>query len=406
MQVSGKVDDMAEGASQRPDRFSYYYLTLDKIPQARYREKLAMLGDIEDPYFTLDTRCSSEQGIEWQNWPNVLYPDIYNYFIETPSEYTKQELKAYKSLDGYKYFVDGWVSDILVLPLSSRPNVCLTSCKVKHSQRLSAAPLQPWVAVEKDGLVVCAHCNCMAGLGEACSHIAALLFTLEANSQVKKSLSCTSLPCYWLPPTFKSVPFARICDIDFTAPQTKQRKLCDDQQVSTPPASIPTSDMKPSASELNSLFKTLSETGKPAILSIVPGFCEAYVPLQVKGDLPSPLSNLYNESFLNLTYPALLSKCEEAYEDLSICSNQVELVENKTRKQSNSKIWFQQRSGRITASRLKAAVSLSPFLLPSLPSSLPPSLPLSLSLFLPFSFLHPYHFLSLFLPPSLIVVNL
>ena len=254
------------------------------------------------------------------------------------SEYTKQELKAYKSLDGYKYFVDGWVSDILVLPLSSRPNVCLTSCKVKHSQRLSAAPLQPWVAVEKDRLVVCAHCNCMAGLGEACSHIAALLFTLEANSQVKKSLSCTSLPCYWLPPTFKSVPFARICDIDFTAPQTKQRKLCDDQQVSTPPASIPTSDMKPSASELNSLFKTLSETGKPAILSIVPGFCD--VPLQVKGDLPSPLSNLYNESFLNLTYPALLSKCEEAYEDLSICSNQAELVENKTRKQSNSKIWF------------------------------------------------------------------
>ena len=254
MQVSGKVDDMAEGASQRPDRFSYYYLTLDKIPQARYREKLAMLGDIEDPYFTLDTRCSSDQGIEWQNWPNVLYPDIYNYFIETPSEYTKQELKAYKSLDGYKYFVDGWVSDILVLPLSSRPNVCLTSCKVKHSQRLSAAPLQPWVAVEKDGLVVCAHCNCMAGLGEACSHIAALLFTLEANSQVKKSLSCTSLPCYWLPPTFKSVPFARICDIDFTAPQTKQRKLCDDQQVSTPPASIPTSDMKPSASELKIVF--------------------------------------------------------------------------------------------------------------------------------------------------------
>ena len=118
--------------------------------------------------------------------------------------------------------------------------------------------------------------------------------------------------------------------------------------------------MKPSASELNSLFKTLSETGKPAILSIVPGFCEAYVPLQVKGDLPSPLSNLYNESFLNLTYPALLSKCEEAYEeayeDVSICSNQAELVENKTRKQSNSNMWFQQRSGRITASRLKAAV--------------------------------------------------
>ncbi len=62
-----------------------------------------MLGDIEDLYFTLDAaRCSSELGMEWQNWPSVLYADIYNYFIKTSSEYTKRELKAYKSLEGYK----------------------------------------------------------------------------------------------------------------------------------------------------------------------------------------------------------------------------------------------------------------------------------------------------------------
>ena len=42
--------------------------------------------------------------------------------------------------------------------------------KVKHSQPLSAPALQPWVAVEKNGLIICAHCTCMAGLGEACSH--------------------------------------------------------------------------------------------------------------------------------------------------------------------------------------------------------------------------------------------
>ena len=59
-----------------------------------------MLGGIEDPYVALDGVL---QGIDWQDWPNVLYPDIYNYFIETPSQYTKQDLKAYKGLDGYKY---------------------------------------------------------------------------------------------------------------------------------------------------------------------------------------------------------------------------------------------------------------------------------------------------------------
>lgn len=53
--------------------------------------------------------------------------------------------------------------------------------------------------------------------------IAALLFTMEANSNVKKNLSCTSVPCYWLPPTSKNVPFSEICDIDFTAPQTKKK---------------------------------------------------------------------------------------------------------------------------------------------------------------------------------------
>ncbi len=30
--------------------------------------------------------------------------------------------------------------------------------------------------IEKSGEVCCAHCNCMAELGEACSHIAAVLF--------------------------------------------------------------------------------------------------------------------------------------------------------------------------------------------------------------------------------------
>ena len=29
---------------------------------------------------------------------------------ETPSLYTKDSLKAYKSLDGYRMYADGWVS--------------------------------------------------------------------------------------------------------------------------------------------------------------------------------------------------------------------------------------------------------------------------------------------------------
>ena len=91
------------------------------------------------------------------------------------------------------------------------------SGKVKHSQRLSADPLQPWIAVEREGMVI-------STVWQAWD-IAALLFTLDANSQIRKGLSCTSLPCYWLPPTFKSVAFARINDIRFVIPKRSIRNL-------------------------------------------------------------------------------------------------------------------------------------------------------------------------------------
>ena len=199
--------------------YSTYYNELDKIAKERYREKLQKLGDLADPY--LERSRGDHTSIDWQLWPEVEYPDIYNFLIATPSLYTGDCLKAYKSLDAYNYYASGWVDNVKVFTIPSRPGTYLITARVKHSQKLSATPVKLWVAVEQQGMVVCAHCTCMAGLGEACSHIAALLFTVEANTQVKKRIACTSLPCSWLPLTFRSVPFAQLSDIDFSTPQQK-----------------------------------------------------------------------------------------------------------------------------------------------------------------------------------------
>ena len=48
-----------------------------------------------------------------------------------------------------------------------------------HSQRLREKPLIPWVITLTNGEIKSAHCTCMAGLAESCTHIAAILFWID-----------------------------------------------------------------------------------------------------------------------------------------------------------------------------------------------------------------------------------
>ena len=319
--------------------YSQYFQQLDSTARARYEEKLQILGDIEDPYIRSD---SSGTAIEWHDWPDVQFPDIYSYLIAAPSPYTNDELKAYKSMDGYKYVTNGWIEKVQVTAIPTRPGTVLVHARVRHSQSVAATPLKPWVAVEKSGFIVCAHCDCMAGLGEACSHIAAVLFALEANTQIKKSMSCTSLPCTWLPPSFQSVMYSPVFEMDF-----KQKKQSE-------PSTAKISEMPdPSEEELQSLYRDIV-AGRPALLSLVSGFSDDYMPLSEKGVLPKPLTDLYKAEYLDLARSDLLAKCEEIYS--TVTSEEASAIEENTRGQNTSKLWFQQRAGRVTASRLKAAV--------------------------------------------------
>ena len=45
--------------------------------------------------------------------------------------------------------------------------------------------------MEKSGNTLAAHCNCMAGLGESCSHIDAVLFYIEYATRIRDSTTCT-----------------------------------------------------------------------------------------------------------------------------------------------------------------------------------------------------------------------
>ena len=91
--------------------------------------------------------------------------------------------------------------------------------RVCHSEEVPDSPPAPWLLTEKEGKVVSAHCNCMAGLGEACSHVGAVLFYIEAANKMKdwgKSLLDTSHN--------QQVQYKEISAIDFSSPKTLKKK--------------------------------------------------------------------------------------------------------------------------------------------------------------------------------------
>ena len=95
--------------------------------------------------------------------------------------------------------------------------------QVNHSRRMNETPLKPWVAATNEGTVVTAHCNCMAGLGGACSHVGAILFAVGIGVTIKRSTTCTSVPCKWLMPSPAiAVSYQVLRDIDFTSSKTNK----------------------------------------------------------------------------------------------------------------------------------------------------------------------------------------
>ena len=75
-------------------------------------------------------------------------------------------------------------------PMAGTDKVVVTT-RVNYSQRAKETPLKTWLLAKKDGNVCMVHCNCMAGLCEACLHVGALLCATEAGIRMREVVTCT-----------------------------------------------------------------------------------------------------------------------------------------------------------------------------------------------------------------------
>lgn len=175
----------------------------------------------------------------------------------------------------------------------------------------------------------------MAGLSEVCSHVAAILFYLQArpNSEV----SCIETLARWPVQSTKTIDMVRIRDMDWT---TKVKPLV------LPQGGVP-------ALEGQDLVKIIHGVPKlnitPAIARLLEPFAfEIYQPPK---SLPSGLETLFNDYLEGCTYEEFIVQPI----DLTISIEHIKEVESATRDQDQNNIWFKYRAGRITASKFKTA---------------------------------------------------
>lgn len=185
----------------------------------------------------------------------------------------------------------------------------------------------------------------MAGLGETCSHVASLLWAIAAGAERRESLTVTQKSAYWVMlPAIKKVPYVLIAEITFTG--KKRRSSCTkgnsdhnacaalSRSIASPNkqsrACVPSDEEKIHVA----LYESLSTCSgaKPVVLAIVPPFSDAYVPSSVAEDLPTMLSDLYQNDRLRMGYNCLLQVAKDT--EISITPEQVKTVEVKTRHQA------------------------------------------------------------------------
>ena len=85
-----------------------------------------------DPYCYLESKRSIPNAIEWTEWPDVTFAEVYDYLVLTMSLYTHDQLKAKKSLDGYNFLLNGWLNGVTVVKVGTKIITCFLQLLSTH----------------------------------------------------------------------------------------------------------------------------------------------------------------------------------------------------------------------------------------------------------------------------------
>ena len=325
-----------------------------------YKSKLKLSNNevIVDPLELNSSSWTSEkEGIA--NWPSLYYHDIAKYLDHLAPAFLCKLESEYKLGKAYRYFSCDFVRDVGFYAIDEY--LCVLKTKVIPSQAVNNKPYDVWVVLRRDinekpgGEIISGYCTCVAGLQGSCNHIIGMLFRVEAavaNGATRPSKTSTS--CQWNIPSGNKVQIIPTQAEQLFFAKTKYGKSSTTEKVKN--AKLRLNAYKPSMHKQHlielkdkvaireRLFSKLSNISKSRLAENMTG---------IKGGKQK------SNSIVTPTPPPIpliihkLAKYNqnEILKLIKLDQSQCDQIEAVTRSQSTNPIWFEQRKGRITASK-------------------------------------------------------
>ncbi|KAK4007384.1 hypothetical protein OUZ56_012541 [Daphnia magna] len=271
-------------------KLSDYANGLVQIEKDIYLEKLLKVN-IDCPYLFPDQMWQTSIKLLETFLSKIDRHTLYIYLIARRNKDTLLQLNAQKTMnEAENYVKSGWVSSLAAINMESG-NVIVRAA-VHHSQAIKKKQVLPWVAIDsKTNIIIEASCQCTGGLSGVCCHVGAVCYSvIYANS-----LPSTSKENVWLDTHPKrSVELIK----QFSNLNSSQHEhSVEEIRKSRKRKIVLTSDIPGmSENEIKKFHEELIEH-KSVQLIVLNNFSNHFTP----PDLPKPLSELYNPSFLKKT---------------------------------------------------------------------------------------------------------
>jgi len=283
-------------------------------------------------------------------WPPVDLGKIFAYILSN-KEFDSDYIGKYKDEKAYSYWKSNFVGTILYA--DNKDGKCVLQCKVIPSQRIREDPREVWVALKKDGTVLCGWCTCIGGTSATCNHIIASLYKVEyAFTHGHTDPLCTSVTCGWNVSTRRDVQPGKIMDMRIR----KEKRTTGNEENEE----IIIGEWRH--------FDPRKEWERNVTDEQKKGFLDGYKQIRPNAQI---FKRVESEKHNQMDRPLELTKFVENFtasldgieseqdivnkflEAIPLNATEVSQIERETKGQSDSFSWIRHRKGRITASNFK-----------------------------------------------------